>query len=91
MDEYISTQEQVVDYLTKFSGIKPGDLDANFSNKHLTTLKSSYKKLRHLADIGVIFIGHGLNNDFRWDKMTIVKLFNYSHYSPLSMNSVFAV
>jgi len=65
IDDHIHTSEDIVDYLTEFSGVKYGDLDPHTSRYTLTPLKLVYKKLRLLVDRGCIFIGHGLSKDFR--------------------------
>ena len=65
IDDYIISPEPIVDFLTRFSGLRVGDLDPSVSPHHLVPLKIVYLKLRHLVDVGCIFVGHGLTNDFR--------------------------
>ncbi|KAK6205416.1 ubiquitin carboxyl-terminal hydrolase-domain-containing protein [Scheffersomyces amazonensis] len=65
IDDYIVHTNEIHDYLTNFSGIEPGDLDPIKSQKNLTTLQTTYRKLWLLLNMGIVFVGHGLYNDFR--------------------------
>ncbi|OII77377.1 exonuclease family protein [Cryptosporidium andersoni] len=68
MDHYVSygsTSQQPMDYLTRFSGVKPGDLDPKYSSHFLTSKHLILKKLQFMVDSGVVFIGHGLSSDFK--------------------------
>lgn len=65
IDDYIAVTEHVVDYLTAWSGISPGDLNRETSPHALVSLKHAYKKLWLLLNLGCIFVGHSLANDFR--------------------------
>ena len=65
IDDYVRSVEPVYDHLTRYSGLMPGDLDVETSKRWLTTLRRAYLKLRWLVDQGVLFVGHGLEKDFR--------------------------
>ncbi|KAK4636083.1 PAN2-PAN3 deadenylation complex catalytic subunit PAN2 [Fulvia fulva] len=65
IDDYISIDEPIDDYLTKYSGLQPGDLTEGSSRFKLVGLKEVYKKLWVLLNLGCTFIGHGLSSDFR--------------------------
>jgi len=64
-DDYIRIHENIVDYLTMFSGIEEQDLDPARSRHNLVPLKTAYKKLWVLLNLGCKFLGHGLRQDFR--------------------------
>jgi len=65
IDDYIAIKEPIVDYLTSYSGITYGDLDARTSANTIVPLKVAYKKLWILLNLGCKFLGHGLRQDFR--------------------------
>lgn len=50
IDDYILPMEPVVDFLTRFSGIRPNDLDVNISPHHLSTPYEAYLKVRLLME-----------------------------------------
>lgn len=64
LDDYVRPSEPVVDYLTRFSGLTPEDLDPSTSTHPLITNRAAHLKLRYFLDKGCIFVGHGLQKDF---------------------------
>ena len=50
VDDHVSPREPVVDYLTRFSGIKPTDLNPKTSPHYLITSKHAYLKMRYLVE-----------------------------------------
>ena len=61
----------MVDYLTRYSGLVPGDLDESISRHFLCPMKAAYVRLRQLVDAGVIFVGHGLKTDFEMMNLVV--------------------
>ena len=96
-DDYIRSVEPVYDYLTRFSGLTPADLDPQLcGTRHgngVTSLKAAYLKLRYLLDAGVTFCGHGLASDFRCINLVVppdqvvdtVELFHFKRQRKLSL------
>ncbi|TGO70876.1 hypothetical protein BELL_0652g00040 [Botrytis elliptica] len=73
IDDYINCKDPIIDYLTSYSGISPGDLDPQRTKHNLVSLKIAYKKLWILLNLGCKFVGHGLKTDFRVINIQIPK------------------
>lgn len=65
IDDYIFHKGPIEDYVTKYSGISPGDLDLESSTKPLVSREVTYRKVWLLMQLGCVFVGHGLSNDFK--------------------------
>lgn len=59
-DEFVASTEKVVDYRTKYSGIRPKDL----RQSNAKPFKEVQQKVAELIENRIV-VGHGLDNDFR--------------------------
>lgn len=50
IDDHVLPREPVLDYLTRFSGIRPADLNPRTTSHHLISARHAYAKMRCLVD-----------------------------------------
>ena len=59
VDDHVIPREPVMDFLTRFSGITPSDLNPKTSRHHLISARSAYMKMRYLVDRYVLSLLFG--------------------------------
>ncbi|XBW34956.1 hypothetical protein QEN19_000520 [Hanseniaspora menglaensis] len=72
-DDYVSHENPIEDYLTKFSGILPNDLNPELSDKKLHERQETFRKFWILVKLNCKIIGHGLKSDFEGIVINIPK------------------
>lgn len=56
IDDHVLPREPVLDYLTRFSGIRPADLNPRTTSHRLISARHAYAKMRYLVERYVIHI-----------------------------------
>ena len=56
IDDHVLPREPVLDYLTRFSGIRPADLNPRTTSHRLISARHAYAKMRYLVERYVVHV-----------------------------------